>query len=97
MSDLLHRAERLQSKALQKAQENAQEAQTRKRQAFAKVKEASPDTAQFLQDVAAAFGKPSAVKLSVEGQTIYEQGEFAKRGRWMESVIRTRRILGLEQ
>lgn len=77
--------------------ENAKHEQNRKRQAFERIKDVSPDTAKFLQELSAAFGKPEAIRLDIDGQTIYEHGEFAPRSRWMNSVIRTRRILGLEQ
>ena len=48
----------------------------RRRIAWHRLQQASPETAKFLADCTAAFGKPAALRLSVDGETIYEQGEL---------------------
>ena len=48
----------------------------RRRIAWHRLQQASPETARFLADCTAAFGKPAALRLSVDDETIYEQGEL---------------------
>lgn len=42
----------------------------------AAVREASPETAEWLNAIVAAFGRPQAVRVVVAGRVVWQYGQF---------------------
>lgn len=80
MNAIAERAEALAARALSASRQKADARQDRKRQAFQQLKECDPAAAEFMQAVAAAFGKPEKVRIEIGGKVIYDDGRMAHDG-----------------
>ena len=88
MTDFQQRAEALAQKALQRSAIEKQAAAEQRAATWAKIQKTDPTLAKFMTDFNRVFGKPAAIKVELNGETVINQGEFAEPRRFFNGKLR---------
>lgn len=88
MSDIQGKAEALAKRALQRSAIEKQAAADKRAETWAKIQQTNTEIAKFLADISREFGKPSAIMVELGGETVIDQGTFAKPRRYYNGKIR---------
>lgn len=88
MTDFQSRAEALAQKALKRIDADKHAAANNRAAAWAKIQQTDTTLARFMTDFNREFGKPAAIKVEINGETLINQGAFAEPRRFFNGQIR---------
>jgi hypothetical protein len=88
MIDLDQRAEALAKKGLERSASDKQAAADQRKAAWEKIQSTDPVLAKFMTDFNAVFGKPAAIKVEINGETVINQGEPTPARKFYDGKLR---------
>lgn len=86
--DVVAKAEALAQRALQRSAVEKQAVADKRAETWARIQNTDPTLAKFMTDLNRVFGKPAAIKVELDGETVIDQGTFAELRRFFDGKLR---------
>lgn len=86
--DVVAKAEALAQRALQRSAAEKQVVANQRAETWSKIQNTDPTLAKLMTDFNREFGKPAAIKVELDGETVIDQGTFAEPRRFFDGKLR---------